>query len=94
MVVLWLLRCFNVDAFNDYPGDNGPPSLCAWANLGWRAVGFSEIEPFPCAVLSARWGASRPWHMPQLGHHAGRMAGRKDPGSGQLALPLTPWRAR
>jgi len=37
----------------------------AWHALGWRAVGFSEIEPFPCAVLSARWGASRPWHMPQ-----------------------------
>ena len=37
----------------------------AWHALGWKAVGFSEIEPFPCAVLSARWGASRPWHMPQ-----------------------------
>ena len=23
----------------------------AWSPLGWRAVGFSEIEPFPCAVL-------------------------------------------
>jgi len=24
----------------------------AWKNLGWNAVGFSEIEPFPSAVLS------------------------------------------
>lgn len=23
----------------------------AWSPLGWEAVGFSEIEPFPCAVL-------------------------------------------
>ena len=24
----------------------------AWSPLGWRAVAFSEIEPFPCAVLA------------------------------------------
>jgi DNA (cytosine-5)-methyltransferase 1 len=24
----------------------------AWEPLGWEAVGFSEIEPFPCAVLA------------------------------------------
>lgn len=24
----------------------------AWAPLGWKAVAFSEIEPFPCAVLA------------------------------------------
>jgi len=24
----------------------------AWKPLGWTAVGFSEIEPFPCSVLS------------------------------------------
>ena len=23
----------------------------AWKDLGWEAVAFSEIEPFPCAVL-------------------------------------------
>ena len=23
----------------------------AWEPLGWKASGFSEIEPFPCAVL-------------------------------------------
>ena len=25
---------------------------CAWGPLGWKAVAFSEIEPFPCAVLA------------------------------------------
>ena len=24
----------------------------AWEPLGWEAVAFSEIEPFPCAVLA------------------------------------------
>lgn len=27
----------------------------AWEPLGWEAVAFSEIEPFPCAVLAERW---------------------------------------
>lgn len=27
----------------------------AWEPLGWRAVGFSEIAPFPSAVLAHRW---------------------------------------
>ncbi len=27
----------------------------AWHGLGWRPVAFSEIEPFPCAVLASRW---------------------------------------
>jgi len=26
-------------------------ATCAWHNLGWNPVGFSEIEPFPSAVL-------------------------------------------
>ena len=26
-------------------------ATCAWHDLGWRPVGFSEIEPFPSAVL-------------------------------------------
>lgn len=54
MTISYLTVCSGIEA----------PSQ-AWHPLGWRAVGFSEIEPFPCAVLSARWGASRPWHMPQ-----------------------------
>lgn len=28
---------------------------CAWHALGWRAAWFSEIEPFPCAVLAHRF---------------------------------------
>lgn len=27
----------------------------AWRGLGWEPVAFSEIEPFPCAVLAARF---------------------------------------
>nr|DAR99399.1 MAG TPA: Cytosine specific methyltransferase [Bacteriophage sp.] len=27
----------------------------AWGPLGWQAVGFSEIEKFPCAVLEQRF---------------------------------------
>lgn len=27
----------------------------AWEQLGWEPVAFSEIEPFPCAVLAERW---------------------------------------
>lgn len=28
---------------------------CAWEPLGWKPVGFSEIEPFPSAVLAHRF---------------------------------------
>lgn len=27
----------------------------AWEPIGWEPVAFSEIEPFPCAVLAHRW---------------------------------------
>lgn len=27
----------------------------AWEPLGWEPLTFSEIEPFPCAVLAERW---------------------------------------
>ena len=27
----------------------------AWGPLGFKALGFSEIEPFPCAVLAHHW---------------------------------------
>lgn len=27
----------------------------AWMPLGWEAVFFAEIEPFPCAVLKERF---------------------------------------
>ena len=32
----------------------------AWAPLGWKAVFFAEVEPFPAAVLQQRFGATRP----------------------------------
>lgn len=28
---------------------------CAWNPIGWRALAFSEIEPFPCSLLSQRY---------------------------------------
>jgi DNA (cytosine-5)-methyltransferase 1 len=34
----------------------------AWHPLSWEAVAFSEIEPFPCAVLAHHWPA-----VPNLG---------------------------
>lgn len=27
----------------------------AWEPLGWKAAFYSEIEPFPCAVLQHRY---------------------------------------
>ena len=32
----------------------------AWHGLGWEPSFFAEVEPFPCAVLMHRWGATRP----------------------------------
>ncbi len=32
----------------------------AWKRLGWKCVFVSEVEPFPCAVLRERLGATRP----------------------------------
>ena len=34
----------------------------AWHPLGWEPLAFSEIEPFPCAVLAHHWP-----HVPNLG---------------------------
>ena len=34
----------------------------AWRSLGWECKFVAEVEPFPCAVLQARFGASRPIH--------------------------------
>lgn len=36
----------------------------AWEPLGWKAAGYSEIDPFPCHVLHHRFGAGRPMFMP------------------------------
>ena len=32
----------------------------AWRSLGWKAVFFAEVEPFPSAVLMERFGATKP----------------------------------
>ena len=32
----------------------------AWSSLGWKAVFFAEVEPFPSAVLCYRFKATRP----------------------------------
>lgn len=32
----------------------------AWHPLGWKPIFFSEVEPFPCAVLHERYNATRP----------------------------------
>lgn len=32
----------------------------AWEPLGWHPAFFSEIEPFPCAVLAERFGSNLP----------------------------------
>ena len=32
----------------------------AWRPLGWKAVFFAEVEPFPSAVLMERFGATKP----------------------------------
>ena len=33
----------------------------AWTPLGWEAVAFSEIEPFPCAVLAHHYPSVPNW---------------------------------
>ena len=40
MVMKFLSQCSGIEA-----------ASMAWNPIGWEAVGFSEIEPFPCAVL-------------------------------------------
>ena len=32
----------------------------AFEPLGWTAVGFAEIKPFPCALLAERYGSNLP----------------------------------
>ncbi len=32
----------------------------AWKPLGWEAAFFAEVEPFPCAVLMRKFGATKP----------------------------------
>lgn len=43
-------------------GISSPTS--AWSALGWSPLAYAEIDPFASAVLSARYGATRPRYMP------------------------------
>lgn len=56
----------------------------AWHPLGWEPVAFSEIEPFPCAVLAERWPG-----VPNLGDMT-QINGRKLRGTIDLVVGGTP----
>ena len=56
----------------------------AWMPLGWEAVWFSEIEPFPCAVLKKRFP-----DVPNLGDMT-KIEGEKYRGAVDLLVGGTP----
>ncbi len=56
----------------------------AWMPLGWEAVWFSEIEPFPCAVLKERFP-----NVPNLGDMT-KIEGEKYRGTVDLLVGGTP----
>ena len=56
----------------------------AWMPLGWEAVWFSEIEPFPCAVLKERFP-----DVPNLGDMT-KIEGEKYRGTVDLLVGGTP----
>jgi DNA (cytosine-5)-methyltransferase 1 len=39
----------------------------AWKPLGWKSVFFAEVEPFPCAVLMQKFGATKPMRVLEPG---------------------------
>lgn len=57
----------------------------AWEPLGWEAVGFSEIEPFPCAVLAH--------HYPHVPLHGDFTALIESPPSCDVLVGGTPCQA-
>ena len=57
----------------------------AWEPLGWEAVGFSEIEPFPCAVLAH--------HYPHVPLHGDFTALIENPPSCDVLVGGTPCQA-
>jgi DNA (cytosine-5)-methyltransferase 1 len=57
----------------------------AWEPLGWKAVGFSEIEPFPCAVLAHRFP-----NTPNYGSLTEYQSWPLEPGSIDLLVGGTP----
>lgn len=59
----------------------------AWMPLGWEAVWFSEIEPFPCAVLKKRFP-----DVPNLGDMT-KIKGEKYRGAVDILVGGTPCQA-
>ena len=57
----------------------------AWEPLGWKAVGFSEIEPFPCAILKLRFP-----NTPNYGSLTEYQSWPLEPGSIDLLVGGTP----
>jgi len=60
----------------------------AWEPIGWKAVGFSEIEPFPCAVLKHRFP-----NTPNHGDLTKWKSWGLEPGSIDLLVSGTPCQA-
>jgi DNA (cytosine-5)-methyltransferase 1 len=57
----------------------------AWDPLGWKPVGFSEIEPFPCAILKHRFP-----NTPNYGSLTEYKSWPVEPGSVDLLVGGTP----
>ena len=57
----------------------------AWHPLGWTPVGFSEIEPFPCAILKHRFPT-----VPNYGSLTAFQSWPLEPGSIDLLVGGTP----
>ena len=57
----------------------------AWHPLGWTPVGFSEIEPFPCAILKHRFP-----NVPNYGSLTEYQSWPLEPGSIDLLVGGTP----
>ncbi len=57
----------------------------AWEPIGWKAVGFSEIEPFPCAILKHRFPQT-----PNYGSLTNYASWPLNPGSIDLLVGGTP----
>ena len=57
----------------------------AWHPLGWQPVGFSEIEPFPCAILKHRFP-----HIPNHGSLTEYKQWPVEPGAIDLLVGGTP----
>lgn len=63
-------------------------ATAAWHDLGWIPVGFSEIEPFPCAVLKHRYP-----HVPNYGDMTKHEQWPIEPGSVDILVGGTPCQA-